>query len=94
MVRNWGIILYSLDLQESLYNLWYFNAREACSLEGDQILDPKGRMQRKLVHLICETGLAVLLSSTSLFICLVICPVARKMKKRPLLYLPDDPWPS
>lgn len=65
MVRNWGIILYSLDLQESLYNLWYFNAREACSLEGDQILDPKGRMQRKLVHLICETGLAVLLTAVT-----------------------------
>ena len=52
--------LYSLDLQERRYNLWYFNAREACSLEDDQILDPKGHMKRKLVHLICKTGLAIL----------------------------------
>lgn len=43
---------YSLDLQDSHYSLWCFNAREACTLDSDQILDPKGHMKASSSNLL------------------------------------------
>ena len=46
------LCLYSLDLQDSHYSLWCFNAREACTLDSDQILDPKGHMKASSSNLL------------------------------------------
>lgn len=46
------LCFYFLDFQDSPQGFWCFNAREPCSLDGDQILDPKVHVKASLSNLI------------------------------------------
>lgn len=44
--------LYSPDFWGSPQGLWVFHAREACGVDSDQTLDPKGQIDASSSHLI------------------------------------------